>query len=48
MKSLKNAIYKELQNPDGTIELQSDLYNYLENKLEPMSYDIDWTQELRG
>ena len=31
MKSLKNAIYKEVVNVDGTVELQSDLYNYLEN-----------------
>lgn len=47
MRSLKNAIYKETEGADGTFEIQSDLYNYLENQdtlLNPME---DWTVELR-
>lgn len=47
MRSLKNAIYKETEGADGTLEIQSDLYNYLENQdtlLNPME---DWTVELR-
>lgn len=47
MRSLKNAIYKETEGADGTSEIQSDLYNYLENQdtlLNPME---DWTVELR-
>lgn len=48
MRSLKNAIYKETPQADGTIELQSDLYNFLENAIDPsLPYDIDWTSELR-
>ena len=47
MKSLKNAIFKEEQQADGTIELKSDLYNYLENPETVLSPMEDWTQELR-
>lgn len=48
IRSLKNAIYKEVKKEDGTTELQSDLYNYLENiPDDTIPYDIDWTSELR-
>jgi len=47
MKSLKNAIYKEVENADGTTELQSELYNYLENPDTLLNPLEDWTEELR-
>ena len=47
MKSLKNAIYKEVQQVDGTTELQSDLYNFLENPDSLLNPLEDWTVELR-
>lgn len=48
IRSLKNAIYKEVKKEDGTVELQSDLYNYLENiPDDTIPYDIDWHSELR-
>lgn len=47
MKSLKNFIYKEVELSDGTIDLQSDLYNFLENPDTLASSLEDWTVELR-
>ena len=47
MKSLKNAIYKEVVQVDGTTELQSDLYNFLENPESLLNPLEDWTVELR-
>lgn len=47
MKSLKNFIYKEVTNADGTVDLQSDLYNFLENPDDISSPMADWTSELR-
>ena len=47
MKSLKNFIYKEVIQVDGTTELQSDLYNFLENPDSLLNPLEDWTAELR-
>ena len=47
MKSLKNFIYKEIEQADGTVDLQSDLYNFLENPDTLASSLEDWTVELR-
>lgn len=47
MKSLKNFIFKEVVQVDGTTELQSDLYNFLENPDSLLSPLEDWTAELR-
>ena len=47
MKSLKNAIYKEEVQADGTTEIKSDLYNYLENPDSLANPNEDWTVELR-
>ena len=47
MKSLKNFIYKEVEQVDGTTDLQSDLYNFLENPDSLLNPLEDWTMELR-
>lgn len=47
MRSLKNFIYKEELQIDGTTDLQSDLYNFLENPDSLASPLEDWTVELR-
>lgn len=47
MKSLKNFIFKEVEQADGTIDLQSDLYNFLENPDSLLNPLEDWTVELR-
>ena len=47
MKSLKNFIYKEVEQLDGTTDLQSDLYNFLENPDSLLNPLEDWTMELR-
>jgi len=47
MRSLKNAIFKETPQADGTVELQSDLYNSLENPESLANPLEDWTSELR-
>lgn len=47
MRSLKNFIYKEEEQLDGTIDLQSDLYNFLENPENLADPCADWTVELR-
>lgn len=47
MKSLKNFIYKEVEQSDGTTDLQSDLYNFLENPDSLLNPLEDWTVELR-
>ena len=47
MRSLKNFIYKEEEVLDGTTNLQSDLYNFLENPDSLANPLLDWTVELR-
>lgn len=47
MRSLKNFIYKEEVQLDGTTDLQSDLYNFLENPESLADPCADWTVELR-
>lgn len=47
MRSLKNFIYKEEVQLDGTTALQSDLYNFLENPDSLANPMEDWTIELR-
>ena len=47
MKSLKNFIFKEVEQSDGTTDLQSDLYNFLENPDSLLNPLEDWTVELR-
>ena len=47
MRSLKNFIYKEEVQLDGTTDLQSDLYNFLENPESLADPRADWTVELR-
>ena len=47
MRSLKNFIYKEEVQADGTTDLQSDLYNFLENPESLANPCADWTVELR-
>lgn len=47
MKSLKNFIFKEVEQVDGTTDLQSDLYNFLENPDTLLNPCEDWTMELR-
>ena len=47
MKTLKNFIYKEVELSDGTTDMQSDLYNFLENPDSLLSPLEDWTMELR-
>ena len=47
MRSLKNFIYKEEVQLDGITDLQSDLYNFLENPESLADPCADWTVELR-
>ena len=47
MRSLKNFIYKEEVQLDGITDLQSDLYNFLENPDSLANPLENWTMELR-